>query len=291
MTNKKRIRILICAFALCAVIFTSYFAIVISDYNKSQKQEDNPSSALKLIDYNEVSDISAISFDFSEKLLSFHRHNGKWLYSDNTALPVSQSDFISLIDGLKYVSVIRTVEEKCTDLSQYGLETPKYTLKFLCQGEEKVYLFGDASDYYSGYYFNIKGSERVYILPSDFVKLFSVELDALLELDTLPDIDEKDNIIFTSVGGITASSVENDSLTRLLQSVEIDRFIDCGSSVYPTYGLDKCASAEIEGKTVLRFSVGESNDIVYMLIGDSQMIYTVKCPELDKLCEFILKSQ
>ena len=286
--SKKITAIAVGAFLLCVLIFGVYFAIILSDADKNAS--DGTEDALTLVEYNKPSQISAFSFDMSGKKLSFYRHNGHWLYSENTALPVSHTKILALLSHIEYVSALRVVDEDCHDYSEYGLDSPKYTLEFTCDGEKHVYCFGNVSEYYSGYYFRVDGSHKLYILSSEYVTCFQTELDELLELDELPPISKSEKLVFTSARG-AVSGAEDRELITLLDSVEIDRFIDCGNTVYSTYNLDSPATLLIDGDITLSFSVGESRDIIYLLVNESQMIYTVKCDDMEKLASYIEKGE
>ncbi len=281
--SKKQTYVIVLLSLLCLAVLGTYLGIVISSMNSDENEEEQ--NAQILVDYFTPSKISKISFDIPEKPLSFRRHNGVWLYEQNEKLPVSNDRMTSLLLNLQYVTALRLIDEKATELSEYGLSPAKYTVSFTVQGEEHTYYFGNKSDYYDGYYFIKKDSTKLYILPESYINCFDIELEELLELDEYPKVTESSALSFTSASGV---KIENtDKLFEILSELEIDKFIDYGSEVYGTYNLLSPAQGKIDG-IKLSFSLGESDDIVYMLIGESEMIYTVKSEKLTALRELIM---
>lgn len=281
--SKKQTYAVIAVFLLCTAVFGIYLAVVISSMDI--KKNDDEKNAQILIDCFTPSKISRISFNIPEKALAFRRHNGVWLYEQNENLPVSNDSMNALLVNLQYIAAIRLVDENASELSQYGLSPARYTLSFTVHGDEHTYYFGNKSDYYDGYYFIAQGSTKLYILPESYVNCFDIELEELLTLDSYPKVAESSQLSFVSVGG--REITDRAKLFETLSELEIDKFIDYGKDVYGTYNLQTPAKAEIDG-IKLAFAPGESDDIIYMLIGDSEMIYTVKSEHLSALRELIL---
>lgn len=293
---KKKVLILSLAIALCVTLFVIYFAILIHDAVRDDTDEKK--NAQLLVERFTASEISGLSFDMSGKEITLRRRNGRWSLTENENLPISETTVKSLVSSIEIITAIRLVNKECDDLSEYKLDSPVYTLKITAHSHEHVFCFGEYSKYYDGYYFCAAGENKVYIVSSDYVKAFSLDIEDLLENDTLPDISKVGNISFTSINGTLLSfdtnncSEEEERLFEILKSLDIDRFIDYGKEKYETYFLLSPAVIILDGKDTLKLSVGEEDDIIYLLVNDSEMIYTVTCGDKDMgtLLEFINKS-
>ena len=292
---KKQALILTLAIALCILLFGIYFAFLI--HNSAKENAEKDQTARTLVTRFTSSDISGLSFNMSGREITLRRRNGRWILPENENLPVNADTVKTLIDEIEIITAIRVIDEDAKDLSEYRLDTPVYTLKVTAHSKEHVFYFGEYSKYYDGYYFCAKDNSKVYIVSSSYVETFNIEFEELLENDTLPDISSATHIDFTSLNG-ASYSFDTESLTKeekrlwdALKSLEIDRFIDYGSDKYGTYFLLSPAIAVINKTDRLRFAEGEEEDIIYLLVNDSEMIYTVssKDDSLAILLEFINK--
>lgn len=285
--------IIITAVCLCVLLFAAYFAILHfrdSDGDKGDKNEDG---AETLIEFNKTEKISSLAVSSGELSLSLSRINGRWYFTDNRNVPLSDTSVANLISNLEYITVIRTVSQSIEDPAEYGLDTPLCTLSFTLDGAERVYTFGNKSAHYDGYYFSSSESEGVSIVSSSFYESFKVEPESLIEHAVLPDLSKPKSLTLESASGNTLSLDCTDplqsehELCTLIASLKIGKYIDFGSEVFGVYGIDRAATLTVDGELTIRLAEGESREIVYLLIGQSEVIYLAECNDLEKLIDFI----
>ncbi len=296
---KKQTIILLIAALLCLLLFGTYFALVIHDAVSDEKEDETKNAQLLVMRFVS-SDISCLDFDMSDKPISLYRHNGRWMLSENEHLPVSESKVRELISKIEIITALRVVNENCEDFGEYGLESPKHTLKVTEDGHTHEFCFGEYNEYYDGYYFCVKGTNKIYIVSGDYVEAFDIELEELLENDSLPDMSQISHVDFTSRHGYSISfdtkkcSDDEKKLADVILSLSIGRFIDYGGDNFDSYFLLDPATLILDGKDTLKLAPGEEEDIIYLLINDSEMIYTVDCGSAENigiLLEFINKSK
>jgi hypothetical protein len=103
--------------------------------------------------------------------LALRRDDGKWRITEPQAYPADPDASSSLASSLGSVSADKLIEDKATDLSQYGLGTP--TLDALAvrkDGKTDELLVGDETPTNSGYYAKLAGSDRRVFTIASYVK-------------------------------------------------------------------------------------------------------------------------
>lgn len=262
---------------------------------KDSNEEDKPAEPTAfLFDSNNPDLIDRITIDCGENpKLSFNRTEDGWQAIDHSNLPISQASIESLLSKLEHMLSLRTITENCDTLAEYGLDIPYCSVTITADGIEKAYLFGDYNAYYTGYYCMIEGEKAVYMVDEDSVLCFDLTLEDLLGADNLPDLGNLQSVTWQAVDGsvISATPDENGELLDLLASIELGKWIDHGEAQYPLFGLDQPAVAELvlwDGAALtLSFGLGESEEYIYLRIGESEMIYLAECKDKAALWAYI----
>lgn len=256
-----------------------------------------PSEAAEpfLFDSNIPEDIDCLSFvcNGNQALTVLQSEEG-WQIAERTNLPLSEMIVEALLDKLEHMLALRTVNQSCTDLSEYGLDQPYCRITLTSGGKEKSYLFGSYNEYYAGYYCIIEGDSAVYMVDEDYVAQFDLTLEDLLGSDYLPDLGNLQSVVWMSADGDSITALPEGShsdLLRLLSSLELGEWIDYGNEQYAVYGLDSPATAELTlwdgARLTLSFGLGETDEFIYLRIGESEMIYLAACDDLTMLGESI----
>lgn len=252
-----------------------------------------------LFDSNEPDSITSLSFTFGERSpLSFVFAEGGWQAEGYVSLAISDTAILNLLDKLSFMLAERTVTENSEYLSEYGLDKPSCQIALTSDEGEKRYLFGHYSEYYDGYYCMIDGQTTVYMVDKSFVDSFDLTMEDLLGSDHLPDLNGIQSVVWQVSGQPTVTALpdgEHHELLTLLSSLELGKWIDFGRERFPIFGLDSPAVAELtlwDGAMLkLSFGMGESDEFIYLRVGESELIYLAECSDLALLCEYIGKNQ
>jgi hypothetical protein len=95
------------------------------------------------------------------------RESGKWMLVLPKALPADQDAVTSLVSTLSSLNADRVVDEKPTDLAQFGLATPKEQIVITKKdGKTQTLDVGDDSPVGSGAFAKLEGAQQVYVIPS-----------------------------------------------------------------------------------------------------------------------------
>lgn len=282
--------ILAATIAILVLLIPVFCLMLWPEPTDEEAQVTDPPSVQVLFDVNHVEHLEKISFVYQEReKISISRINGGWQITDRPGLPVNGEVMTPILTLYKQILALRTITESCTDLAEYGLDTPALTVTLTLHGTEKTYLFGDRNDYYEGYYCTVKGSTSVYLLDDAYLTAFNLSVDDLLLTPKLPSLSGTTKLQWTSAEG---SVTENpQELRGALQSLTIDRMVDWGSEQYAVYGLDKAAVARLtlsDGRELtLRFSEGETEELIYLTIDQQEIIYLVQCNDMATLLHYI----
>lgn len=289
---KKRTLILLTA----AIVIIAALCLLIG-LLPEKEEEDAPSETVEnfLFDSNTPDSIDSLAFVCADNdLLSLVRVDDNWQVEGRANLPLSEHVVAALLGKLEHMLSLRTVNENCTDPAEYGLEQPYCKITLVTEGERKSYLFGGYSEYYAGYYCMIEGDTSVYMVEEGYVSQFDLTLEDLLGSDHLPDLGNLRSAVWTSADGSSITAFpegEHSALLTLLSSLELGRWIDYGNEQNEIYGLDSPAVAKLtlwDGASLtLSFGIGETDEFIYLRIGESEMIYLADCDELARLGEYI----
>lgn len=260
---------------------------------KEEAVEETPIQTV--FDENALDLITALSFTCNDNpSLSFTRSEIGWLADGRSNLPIDESRIRSLLGKLEHMLSLRTITEACGNIAEYGLDSPYCTISLTADGKVKTYLFGDHNDYYGGYYCMIDGSSAVYMVDETYVKQFDLTLEDLLGSDYLPDLGRLQSVVWQNADGSSFTATPegaNGELLSLLSSLELGKFIDYGSEQYPLFGLDSPATAKLtlwDGALLtLTFGLGETEEYIYLRVGESEMIYLAACDDLSALAAYV----
>jgi hypothetical protein len=88
-------------------------------------------------------DVSSLQIQNSHGTFTLTRQDGKWSLTEPTAAPADARAAEDLIYGLDAIRYSRIIDEKPSDLAQFGLATPRFRVTYTTREGEKSLLVGD----------------------------------------------------------------------------------------------------------------------------------------------------
>jgi hypothetical protein len=288
MPMKKTI---IAAAAVMMILTILLVVILCLPTNDAEPEVTEPPTVQVMFDTNHVEHLEMLSFCYEGKeTVSISRtKEGGWQITDRPGLPIDPVEVTLMLRGYERMLALRLVSESLDNPAEYGLDTPSLEVTVADHGSEKTYLFGDENKTYEGYYCTVKGSGAVYLLDVSYFTAFEKSVDSLLLVEKLPDLSAIPQVDWTSADGETPESTE--SLKGVLATLKIDRIVDYGREKFASYTLDRPAVGVLtllDGSSLtLRFAKGETDELVYLLIGEGEIIYLVSCDNMSALLTYI----
>ena len=172
-----------------------------------QEQIQNSGETVLEIDPDSVQTLSWVR---EGETLSFHREDGTWTYDEDAAFPVDQeriASLLSLFDQFGVTFVIEDVE----DYGMYGLDDPVCTIRLTLDDDQSYTItLGDFSTMDSQRYVSI-GDGNAYLVPTDPLDSFSVQLRDLIDQDDVPYLAKTEEIRFSGAENYTVTYEEDSA--------------------------------------------------------------------------------
>jgi hypothetical protein len=133
-----------------------------------------------------------ISKKGGEELALSKNYAGQWQITSPKPLPADQDAVSSLLSTLSPLNSDRVVEEKATDLRQYGLAQPSIQVSITEKNKKsEALLFGDDTPAGYGVYAAVAGDPRVFIIASYHKSSLDKSSNDLRDKRVLPSDSEK----------------------------------------------------------------------------------------------------
>ena len=281
---------------IVALFLTLCLAVILllPESGTDEPSDTTTQSLQYFFDLNHIDHITKLSFTYQEKTtVSLSKTENGWQVTDRAGLPIAESAMDDLLGNIQQMLAIRIITENCTDIAEYGLDQPTLKLTISEEHGSKTYLFGTYNSRFEGYYCMVEGTKAVYLLDESYLAPYAVDLMDLLRTEKMPALALPLSVAMTDSNGATLelSSTETAELGNLLGQVKIDRLIDCGAEKYAAYGLDTptvFVTVRADGSPLtLRFAAGESDELVYLLIDDKELIYLITCEDMEALIGYL----
>ena len=304
MKRFKRVNILLGVLALLGIV-----TLVITNVETKKETIRNSEDVILQISYDSV---TTLSWKYDGNSFSFHKDD-TWLYDTDTTFPVDEDTIKSMLSLFESFGVSFAIED-VEDYSQYGLQNPICTINVGTSEETYQLKLGDYSTMDSQRYVSI-GDGNVYLVSSDPLDFFDVQLKDLLLNDAIPAMEQvtkiqfsgsenytvvyepdsertvcADDTYFTSNGKALDSERVNSYLSNL-QYMSLTDYMTYSASDgdLSTYGMDSpelniavtYETEETEASVILHLSrdPSESKDsdtvTVYARVDDSPIIYQI----------------
>jgi len=198
----KRSKKMIVLVAVLVVACIATFAL--TQYEEKQEEIKNSDAIILEIPADTA---DALSWEFTEDGLAFHKGEDGWLYDDDEAFPVSEdkiNDILANFEAFGAAFIIENVE----DYSQYGLDEPEGTIH-LTAGEQSYDIkMGAFSKMDEQRYVDI-GDGNVYLVSNDPMDFLETALSSMIEHDDTPGFENVVDITFSGSENYTIVMTED----------------------------------------------------------------------------------
>ena len=200
MKRTKRLQILAGVLVVAAL---ATFGVL--HYQERQEEIANTDEIILSVDADSV---TALSWSVDDADFSFQNDDGSWTYDGDADFPVDPEQMDVLLSYFTELGADFIIENP-DDLAQYGLDDPTCSIEITSGDETQTVLLGDYSTMDSQRYVSI-GDGNVYLVASDPLAAFDVELSAFIDNDDIPGFGDVDSI---SIDGVETTR----SFTRNIQ--------------------------------------------------------------------------
>ena len=153
--------------------------------------------------------VQSLSWEYDSQTLAFHREEEIWTYNEDAAFPVDQEKIGDLLSLFEQFGVSFIIEDP-EDLGMYGLDDPVCTINLTLDDEQTYAItLGDFSTMDSQRYVSI-GDGNVYLVQTDPLDYFDVELRDLIDQDDVPYLTDVQEIRFSGTETYTVTYEEDN---------------------------------------------------------------------------------
>ncbi len=200
MKRYKRILVLLGILVVCCI---AAFAVT-----KMEEQKEQIRNSEEVILAVANADVQSVSWEAAESTLGFHRDDsGVWKWDDDEAFPVDDAavaDMLRIFESFTAAFAIEEVE----DYSQYGLDAPECIIYLATADTSYTVKLGAFSKLDEQRYIDI-GDGNVYLVSTDPMDTYDVELSDLIAHDMIPVFETVDGISFTGSDGYSITYKED----------------------------------------------------------------------------------
>lgn len=186
MKRTKRLQLLA---GVLVVVVAAAFAVL--HYQERQEEIANTDEVILAIDADSV---TALSWRVDDASYSFQNQDGDWSYDGDADFPVDPEEMDVLLSYFTEWGADFIIENP-EDLAQYGLDDPTCEIDITSGEETQTILLGDYSTMDSQRYVSI-GDGNVYLVASDPLLAFDVDLSAFIDNDDIPGFGDVESIQF-----------------------------------------------------------------------------------------------
>lgn len=287
----KKHRSLLILTGILAVLVIVYLGL--GSYNRKQEQKEAETAEENTVTVTDISDLQEISYQYEGNDFAFAKNEDVWYYTKDKGFPVAQSYIDAMATAFGNLTAVRELKE--TDqLSDYGLENPKYTIYLKdSEGTETTLYFGNAVE--GNYYMTLNDKEKVYTVSGTSLDTISYELNDFLQKETLPSIGSANlkQVTITENGNQTVYDSKEESQKEDLAAIAggfgAASFGTCveyavKDEKLASYGLEENEKIKIEAvyedddkkEQTLTLNIGkldESGSYYYVQLDGSKMVY------------------
>lgn len=180
----------------------------VSRYEQQKEEIKNSDETILSLSSDEV---TALSWEYDDTKLAFHKDDA-WEYDDDADFPVSEEKIEELLNTFEDFGASFIIEN-VEDYSQYGLDDPTCSIHIETSDQDYDIKMGNYSTMDEERYVSI-GDGNVYLVSTDPVDTFDVELKDMIQNDETPeDIDKAESIVFKGTENYSISYEENNDVT------------------------------------------------------------------------------
>ena len=178
MKRYKRVLVLLMILvAACALTF---------GVTRYQEVQEQIAASEEIILDIPTSAVTALSWELEDRSFSFTRDED-WVYDEDPDFPVDAEEMEYLLSRFESFGVSFVIDD-VEDYAQYGLEDPVCTIHITTATEDFEILLGSYSTLDQERYVSI-GDGKVYLVSSDPMDRYDVELSDLIDQEEIPVFD------------------------------------------------------------------------------------------------------
>lgn len=241
---------------------------------------------------------------------------GTWRIAEPMATEADDDAVDSLLGALEWLTPTRTLNDiTAEDRAQFGLDAPRYTVRFTVREQQVEVVFGGEAPAGGGLYAAVAGEDRAYVVSDDILEELGHDLAHFRSKELFAGFHATGSRRLELRGGgepvVLQREAEGrwqlggpevgwarmgmvDGLLRVLRQAEATRFVAEAGADLDEYGLDapwrelRAERAEdIDENRVARLRVGElcgeHTDERYAIAGDEGPVVCVPVGDLDGL--------
>ncbi len=183
----RNLLLLVLALAVCCVGY-----VALRQANEAAENETTEAEELDaLLEFSEDAEIVSLSYELDGETIALsYTDDETWERDGAEDFPINTSTVSTMVSTLTGASVSRVINEDGSNLEEYGLDEPAYTVT-VTDSEDNTYivLIGDDNSLAGGCYAMLDGTESVVLTDSDLATAFAYGWYDLASVDDAPDID------------------------------------------------------------------------------------------------------
>ncbi len=214
---------------VCVLLVVCIATVVLTQYEEAKEEIQNSDAVLLAIPADTV---DALSWSFTEGGLAFHKGEAGWLYDEDEAFPVSETQIADILSNFASFGVSFVIEN-VEDYSQYGLDTPEGTIRLTADGRNYEVRMGAFSKMDEQRYIDV-GDGNVYLVKKDPMDYLVNTLSGMIEHDVTPGFEQVEEITFHGLENYTVVRTEDSPDTYNPEDIYFAR-LDGASLPLDTY--------------------------------------------------------
>ena len=179
--KKKKMQLLAMAILLLLLV-GAYFAIRQYNKGKEAKEEENAAQTTWLVEEAGEA-VREFSYDLNGETYHFVRENDTWKCEERKDVPLRDALINLMVNNVAPLAMESKLDN-VSNLDDYGLATPKQTIRLKTQNKEYVLKLGDGNSLTGSCYLMVEGDGTVYVVSSIMESACTYALDDLIQKET-----------------------------------------------------------------------------------------------------------
>jgi len=185
--KKKRTAVALIAVGAALILLGIYFLV-----SRGGDLPDSDTVVEDLLIIAEYPAYTTVHIDYTVRgrdTIVFDYVDRSWQYTADPKFPLNVTGPRQMATAISKIAAIKLVESSKTNFATYGLDDPYIDINVsYSDGTAAGYIIGDYNSFSDGHYFNIKGTDDVYMISSGLAPYFEYTLYEMIVPD-LPTID------------------------------------------------------------------------------------------------------
>lgn len=209
MTKSTRNIVIIAA--VIVLLLAGIIVINTVDFSKDDDSQESDTEQSYTIFSKDTSDLTSVTVKTENSVLTAENTDGVWTINGMSGEDIDKSKAYTLASTVSTIISKNKIEERASDLAQYGLDKPSVTAVIRSKdGSENTLYIGDKSPTLGEYFIRLNDDTGIYTL-------YSYKVDTLMQpLSYYSDF----NRFSVNIDDITAIRIERDGETIKLRIAE-----------------------------------------------------------------------